>query len=102
MDDLPVIHLCLFGCGLVVNSTPTRQSDLGPHTKPELGPVCFLSGFLVFFTNFTAIDFFFGPYSGSRKEPDFMVRVDNVRLPTIVMESGWSESWDNLMDDLNT
>ena len=31
MDDLPVIHLCLFGCGLVVSSAPTRQSDLGPH-----------------------------------------------------------------------
>src|ERR1700735_5441470 len=28
MDDLPVIHLCLFGCGLVVNSAPTRQSGL--------------------------------------------------------------------------
>ena len=24
MVDLPVIHLCLFGCGLVVNSAPTR------------------------------------------------------------------------------
>jgi hypothetical protein len=32
MDDLPVIHLCLFGCGLVVNSAPTRQSGLVPHT----------------------------------------------------------------------
>ena len=31
MDDLPVIHLCLFGCGLVVNSAPTRQSGLVPH-----------------------------------------------------------------------
>ena len=30
-----------------------------------------------------------------------MVRVDNVRLPTIVTESGWPESWDNLMDNLN-
>ena len=36
MDDLPVIHLCLFGCGLVVNSAPTRQSDLGPHTPRAL------------------------------------------------------------------
>ena len=32
MDDLPVIHLCLFGCGLVVNSAPTRQPGLGPHS----------------------------------------------------------------------
>jgi hypothetical protein len=31
MDDLPVIHLCLFGCGLVVNSAPTRQSGLVSH-----------------------------------------------------------------------
>ena len=29
----PVIHLCLFGCGLVVNSAPTRQPGLGPHTQ---------------------------------------------------------------------
>ena len=28
MDGLPVIHLCLFGCGLVVNSAPTGQSGL--------------------------------------------------------------------------
>ena len=31
LDDLPVTHLCLFGCGLVVNSAPTRQSGLVPH-----------------------------------------------------------------------
>ena len=31
MDDLPVIHLCLFRCGLVANSAPTRQSGLVPH-----------------------------------------------------------------------
>ena len=31
MDDREVIHLCLFGCGLVVNSAPTRQSGLVPH-----------------------------------------------------------------------
>ena len=31
MDDLPVIHLCFFGCGLVVNSAPTKQSGLVPH-----------------------------------------------------------------------
>jgi HNH endonuclease len=35
MDDLPVIHLCLFGCGLVVNSAPTRQSGLVPHIERQ-------------------------------------------------------------------
>jgi hypothetical protein len=29
MTSRPEVHLCLFGCGLVVNSAPTRQS---PHT----------------------------------------------------------------------
>jgi hypothetical protein len=33
IDDLPVIDLYLFGCGLVVNSVPTRQPGLGPHTQ---------------------------------------------------------------------
>src|ERR1700735_5022236 len=41
MDDLPVIHLCLFGCGLVVNSAPTRQSGLVPHTLVHLSSFLF-------------------------------------------------------------
>ena len=43
-----------YGCGLVVNSAPTRQPGLGPHS---------------FFK--------------------------------IVMESGWSESWTRLLEDMN-
>lgn len=31
-----------------------------------------------------------------------MIRADNLRLPKVVMESGWSESWTRLMDDMNT
>jgi hypothetical protein len=74
------------------------------HLKTRVGTSKFCSLWCpcVFFTNFTAIDSFYGPYSGSRKEPDFMIRADNLRLPKVVMESGWSESWTRLMDDMNT
>ncbi|KAJ5135383.1 uncharacterized protein N7515_004661 [Penicillium bovifimosum] len=49
----------------------------------------------------TTIEFLYPPYAGSRKEPDFMIRPDNRRLPTLVMESGWSESFPRLLGDLN-
>ena len=48
-----------------------------------------------------AIEFFYGPYASSRKEPDLLVRPDNQRLPSIVTESGWSESLPRLHDDMN-
>jgi hypothetical protein len=56
---------------------------------------------LYFFINFTAIDFFYGPYAGSRKEPDLLIRADNLRHPKVVMESGWSDSWPELHNDIN-
>ena len=30
-----------------------------------------------------------------------MVRADNHRLPKVVIESGWSESWQRLTDDMS-
>ena len=55
----------------------------------------------MFFTNFTAINFLYGPYAGARKEPDLMIRAGNLRLPTVVIEAGWSEAWNRLTDDMN-
>jgi len=49
----------------------------------------------------TAINFLYGPYAGARKEPDLMIRAGNLRLPTIIMEAGWSEAWNRLTDDMN-
>ncbi|KAJ5582588.1 hypothetical protein N7535_001208 [Penicillium sp. DV-2018c] len=49
----------------------------------------------------TTIEFQHAPYAGSRKEPDFLMRPVNQRLPTLVMESGWSESFPRLLGDLN-
>ncbi|CAP79912.1 Pc12g02850 [Penicillium rubens Wisconsin 54-1255] len=42
-----------------------------------------------------------GPYRSSRKEPDLFVRSIYDRLPSFVIETGWSESWGALMDDMN-
>ncbi|CAG8891849.1 unnamed protein product [Penicillium egyptiacum] len=42
-----------------------------------------------------------GPSRCSRKEPDFFIRTNNDLLPSLAMESGWSESWNHLMDDMN-
>ncbi|GAB1196995.1 hypothetical protein APSETT444_006276 [Aspergillus pseudonomiae] len=49
----------------------------------------------------TTLMFQSGPYRGSQKEPDFFLRANNDRLPSFVIESGWSESWDDLMNDMN-
>lgn len=48
-----------------------------------------------------ALSFFEGPYTGARKEPDWLVRPDTLYLPSFVIESGWSECWNRLMDDMN-
>jgi hypothetical protein len=37
-----------------------------------------------------------GPYSGSWKEPDFFFRAEHDYLPTLAVESGWSESKEQL------
>ncbi|KAJ9315242.1 hypothetical protein DTO271D3_4409 [Paecilomyces variotii] len=38
----------------------------------------------------TILHFTTGPYSGSRKEPDFFFQVNDHILPTLVVECGWS------------
>ena len=48
-----------------------------------------------------AIDFFFHPYAGARKEPDFFIRPDKIRLPSFAIESGWSEPRTELLNDVN-
>ncbi|KAJ9255403.1 hypothetical protein DTO207G8_3159 [Paecilomyces variotii] len=42
-----------------------------------------------------------GPYSGSRKEPDFFFQVNDHILPTLAVECGWSESKGRIYDDMN-
>jgi hypothetical protein len=44
---------------------------------------------------------FIHAYADSQKEPDLLIRADNLRLPKVVIESGWSESWPRLRDDMN-
>lgn len=40
-----------------------------------------------------------GSYADSSKEPDLGMRVGNQPLPTLVIESGWSESLDRLREE---
>ncbi|KUL87070.1 hypothetical protein ZTR_05718 [Talaromyces verruculosus] len=40
-----------------------------------------------------------GPYADSSKAPDLGMRVGNLPLPTLVIESGWSESLDRLREE---
>ncbi|KAL1980205.1 hypothetical protein VTN96DRAFT_4471 [Rasamsonia emersonii] len=49
-------------------------------------------------TRFTG---FSGIYTGSSKEPDLFIRLNTYPLPTVVVESGWSESWPHLQSDKN-
>ncbi|GIK02050.1 hypothetical protein Aspvir_006093 [Aspergillus viridinutans] len=44
----------------------------------------------------TTIFFKSGPYSGSWKEPDFFFRATHYYLPTLAVQSGWSESKEQL------
>lgn len=52
------------------------------------------------YLTFPAVEFE-GPYAGARKEPDWMVTPNTFDLPSFVIEAGWTESWDRLMDDMN-
>ncbi|KAE8369668.1 hypothetical protein BDV27DRAFT_120655 [Aspergillus caelatus] len=49
----------------------------------------------------TTFDAFTGQYTHSSKEPDLFLRPATYCLPSIVVESGWSESWPRLHDDKN-
>ncbi|PGG94948.1 hypothetical protein AJ79_10348 [Helicocarpus griseus UAMH5409] len=47
----------------------------------------------------TTFQGFVAPYEASSKDPDACIIQDAQRLPTIVVETGWSESWPKLDDD---
>ncbi|KAL1851144.1 hypothetical protein Plec18167_001914 [Paecilomyces lecythidis] len=49
----------------------------------------------------TTISFVSGPYANSRKEPDLFFEPGCRRFPSLVMESGWSESLSRHQDDVN-
>lgn len=48
-----------------------------------------------------ALSFTNGPYRGLRKEPDALLHTPSQPFPTLVAEVGWSESYDDLLDDMN-
>ncbi|GAD93919.1 hypothetical protein AOR_1_330174 [Paecilomyces variotii No. 5] len=49
----------------------------------------------------TTIPFATGPYSNSTKEPDLLIQPNGQPFPSVVIESGWSESLSRLQDDMN-
>lgn len=50
-------------------------------------------------TIYLAFKGFTGLYQGSEKEPDLFLRPDSSTFPTVVIESGWSESFPYLRRD---
>jgi len=48
----------------------------------------------------TTFEGFLPPYSLSSKEPDLCLRPNTQNIPTIAIESGWSESWPHLYNDM--
>ncbi|PWY76004.1 hypothetical protein BO94DRAFT_605172 [Aspergillus sclerotioniger CBS 115572] len=49
----------------------------------------------------TTLNFTHGPYSRSRKEPDFCMIPSRHHLPSIAVESGWSENYNQLRADMD-
>ncbi|KAJ5186482.1 hypothetical protein N7449_011246 [Penicillium cf. viridicatum] len=49
----------------------------------------------------TTLQFPSGPYRTSRKEPDFFFMIRGRLLPTVAVESGWSETMPRLQNGLN-
>jgi hypothetical protein len=59
--------------------------------QPVLSKICVVTG-----TDFLG---FAEPYGESTKQPDVAVRVRGSYWPTLVVESGWSEGYDDLVED---
>lgn len=50
-------------------------------------------------SNFIGFHAFGPPYSTASKEPDVCIRPDTLPLPTVAVDSRWSESWPRLLAD---
>ncbi|KAJ5966150.1 hypothetical protein N7481_012864 [Penicillium waksmanii] len=49
----------------------------------------------------TTLRFTSGPCRGWTKSPDFTIQVEGQSFPSIVVESGWSEGYNKLFEDIN-
>ncbi|CEO60493.1 hypothetical protein PMG11_05118 [Penicillium brasilianum] len=49
----------------------------------------------------TTLTFTSGPYRGLEKEPDALFWIPSKLLPSTTVEVGWSESYNDLLDDMN-
>lgn len=79
--------------------TVQEQKLLKPYPSPSM----LQSNFLLCSTLLTiskATKHFTGQYQNSQKEPDVLVRVNSQYHPTAVFESGWTESWNRLTNDV--
>ncbi|KAJ5602158.1 hypothetical protein N7510_011692 [Penicillium lagena] len=64
-------------------------------------PTAWGSRYSNYYTTVFAIVFTSGPYRTIRKEPDYFLRPDGLELPTVAVETGWSESQPLLHRDMN-
>jgi hypothetical protein len=67
-------------------SNDTQKAKLYDHVIP---------------TSCIAIHFPHPPYAGSTKEPDVAIKHRRQRVPPIVFETGWLETYLQLLDDMN-
>ncbi|CEJ53915.1 hypothetical protein PMG11_00250 [Penicillium brasilianum] len=49
----------------------------------------------------TDVNFISGLYCGLRKQPDTLFRTPSQPLPRVAIDVGWSESYNDLLDDMN-
>ncbi|KAL3449422.1 hypothetical protein BJX65DRAFT_37437 [Aspergillus insuetus] len=84
------IHNCIQGW---VTSEMMRWVGLGLFDLYETG--------LIEAESNTTIHFPHPPYAGSTKEPDVAIKHRRQCVPPIVFETGWSETYQQLLDDMN-
>ena len=81
---------------------PNKEQDTFSYYRNKLVLHCHdnYTILVCLLTKTTAIKFSSGPYQNSRKEPDAMLRPGNQAHPSIVVESGWTESYNLLESDM--
>lgn len=79
-----------------LNTTEMRLVQVQGNTS-----TLFQSAFLITLLRSVALEITEGPYRGTRKEPDALFHVPHQTHPTLVVDVGWSESYEDLLDGMN-
>lgn len=94
-----------YGCGRVLDNSRKE----GTQTPGWNEYVASISTFILLFFSILKFDLidiillaykgFAAPYTSAVKEPDACILLDTLPLPTVVVETGWPESWPRLDAD---